>query len=180
MKIILFISLFIILSGCGAGNIPKDSATLQSNVMIRNDNFSNQTWIETPLYLSRTGFTDTFPVRIKFRASYKDGSREFIQLYVTKTDVSWGFYHSANGEDQYKFEFLKIDGNVDADYTLGSVTTKEHFGLGFSIDYLKKMSAKDWKIKVYGKKNEGVFNVPKLLSEAFLAKLICFEENKCN
>ncbi len=176
MKLVTLLIALIILSGC-VTTMPKDQQTIETKVKIEHDTFKDQTWISTPLYLSRQGFTDTFPVNIKLRSLYKNRSRVFIQLYVTKMDVTWGFYHSANGEDGYKFDFVKVDGEVDS--SGGMVTTNEHFALGMSSDYLEKMSNKDWKIKVYGQRNEGVFIVPKNLTNAFLAKLNCFESGAC-
>jgi hypothetical protein len=41
------------------------------------------------------------------------------------------------------------------------------------------MKTKDFKIKVYGKRNEGVFIVPELLSKAFYNKLICYKSGSC-
>lgn len=148
-----------------------------SKITIENDSFKNQTSISTPLILSRKGFTDTFPVKIAFRALYKSDKREYIQLYVTKLDVSWGFYHSAIGEDGYEFKFFKVDSEVGTGG--GMVTTSEHFALEMDHDYLKKMSEKEWNIKVYGKKNEGVFRVPSELTKAFLEKLDCYESKEC-
>lgn len=176
MKKLAILGLILFFVGC-ASTLPKDSGTIESKVSIEHDSFKDQTWISTPLYLSRQGFTDTFPVNIKYRALYKNGRQVFIQLYVTKMDVTWGFYHSANGEDGYKFEFVKIDGDVDS--SGGMVTTNEHFGLEVPASYLNKMVQKDWSVKVYGKRNEGVFIVPQQLTQAFLNKLNCFESGAC-
>ncbi|MCL1127921.1 hypothetical protein [Shewanella surugensis] len=167
----------LFLSGC-VNTVPKDLESISTNIKIEHDSFQNQTWITTPLYLSRQGITDTFPVKISFRSLYKNDMREFIQLYVTSTNVDWGFYHSANGEDGYSFGFSDIDREVS---TVGNmVTTEEHFGLIFPIDYLEKMSKKDWKIKVYGKRYGGVFIVPENMSKAFMNKLSCYESDKCS
>lgn len=157
--------------------IPQDSSIISSKITINQDSFNNQTWIETPLYLSRQGFTDRFPVQIKFRALYKDDELSFIQLYATSTNLNWGFFHSANGEDGTKLDFVKIDGVVSS--SGGVVLTEEHFGLSISKDYLSKMSKKDWQIKVYGKRNEGIFIVPMSLSKAFIDKLSCYDLNGC-
>jgi hypothetical protein len=164
------------LTAC-TSNIPTNSASIGNQVEIKHDQFKNQTWIETPLYLSRQGITDTFPVKISLRALYKNGRANFIQLYVTKMDVTWGFYHSANGQDGYSFKFVKIDGVVDS--LGGMVTTNEHFALNVPREYLEKMAREDWQIKVYGKRNEGVFIVPSSLSKGFLEKLNCYENNQC-
>lgn len=175
MKYLLIPFMVIFVSAC-AGNIPMQESTILNQIKTENDSFKNQTWIETPLYLSRQGFTDTFPVQLSYRALYKLNKRVFIQLYVTSASTDWGFYHSANGEDGHSFEFVKIDSEVETISNI--VTTKEHFGLSLPITYLEKMATKDWKIKVYGKRNSGVFIVPAALSKAFLNKLNYFETNK--
>lgn len=157
--------------------IPENPSLISSKITINLDTFKNQTWIETPLYLSRQGFTDRFPVQIKFRALYKNDELSFIQLYVTSTNLDWGFFHSANGEDGMKLDFVKIDGVVSSN--AGVVLTEEHFGLSIPKDYLTKMMEKDWQIKVYGKRNEGVFVVPSSLSKAFYDKMTCYELKNC-
>src|SRR5690554_8238879 len=96
-KLPLLISVLLLMT-C-VSTIPQDSSIISSKITINQDSFNNQTWIETPLYLSRQGFTDRFPVQIKFRALYKDDELSFIQLYATSTNLNWGFFHSANGEE---------------------------------------------------------------------------------
>jgi hypothetical protein len=167
----------IVVASC-ATNVPKNEEAVYEQIEVERDTFKNQTWIKTPLYLSRQGFTDTFPVRLRFRALYRGGARSFIQLYVSAMDVDWGFLHSANGEDGYSFEFVEIDGIVDS--SGGMVTTEEHFGLMVPLDYLERMTEKDWRIKVYGKRREGIFVVPSELSDAFLTKIDCFEAMICD
>ncbi|SEL90126.1 hypothetical protein SAMN05216262_13114 [Colwellia chukchiensis] len=167
MKKLITASLICLISACST-TIPDNSSNIEKNISVEHDSFKNQTWIKTPLYLSRQGFTDTFPVKISYRALLKKGELKFIQLYVTSTSPTWGFYHSAKGEDGHSFSFNKIDSIVNSEL---SVSTTEHFGLTIPLSYLQKMGQKDWKIKVYGKRNEGVFVVPNSLSQAFLNKL---------
>ena len=177
MKITHFALISLALAGC-ANPIPHSSISPKpEDITIEQDSFKQQTWIKTPLYLSRQGFTDKFPVQISWRALSKDNKTQFIRLYVTKLGTEWGFYQSANGEDGYKFDFLKVDGLVST--SGGMVTTNEHFTLDVSRDYLQKMTTKDWQIKVYGRRDEGVFIVPAALSRAFLERLTCHEAAKC-
>ena len=176
MKIILATLFTITLCACSS-TIPTNQEDISNQVIVERDDFKQQTWIRTPLYLSRQGFTDTFPVQLSFRSLYKGDKRAFIQLYVSSSNVDWGFYHSANGQDDYSFEFDEIDNEVSAN--TGMVTTEEVFGLIVPYTYLEKMASTDWKIKVYGKRNEGVFQVPASLSKAFLEKLNCYEQKTC-
>lgn len=81
------------------------------------------------------------------------------------------------GDDGYEFKFAKIDSSVDSGG--GIVTTNEHFALELSYEYLQKMSNRDWEVKVYGKRNEGVFIVPKQLTKAFFVKLNCLQSKSC-
>lgn len=177
MKTTLYVLISLVLVGCASPISQSASSTKPEDVVIERDPFKQQTWIKTPLYLSRQGFTDTFPVQISWRALSKDSKTQFIQLYVTKMGTEWGFYQSANGEDGYRFEFVKVDGLVST--SGGMVTTNEHFALGVSRDYLQKMTSKDWQVKVYGRRDEGVFIVPATLSSAFLERLTCYESGKC-
>lgn len=174
--IVLIISTFLFW-GC-SGNIPTKTADIEKGVYIEHDKFKDITWIQTPLYVSRQGFTDTDPVSIKFRSLYKNGTNVFTQLYVLKKDIhGWGFYYSAVGEDGTELKFSKIDSEVG---TVGkTVTTEEHFALTVNKDYLKKMSKKEWSIKIYGKRNKSVFKVPMQLSKGFYKKIICFENGNC-
>lgn len=183
MKPVLLLAFLTMVSGCVI-HIPltptkasSDSAKVSDEVTVRYDKFNATTTIQTPLYLSRRGFTDTFPVQLSYRAMYKDGNPLFIQLYVMVTDVDWGFYDSANGEDGHSFEFIDIDEEVSAD--LNMVTTKEHFGIVVPMTYLERMATKDWEIKAYGKRKQGIFVVPRSVSKAFLNELKCFESETC-
>ncbi|MCW5610586.1 MAG: hypothetical protein KIS83_07885 [Rubrivivax sp.] len=177
MKFLLVLLLPLAFLGCANTVPPSSSSANADQVLIETDSFKQQTWVKTPLYLSRQGFTDTFPVQISWRALSKDGRTQFIQLYVLKVGTDWGFYHSANGEDGHKFQFVKVDGQVST--AGGMVTTSEHFALSVPRDYLQKITQKDWKIKVYGRRDEGVFTVPSVLSDAFYQKLVCYEAGTC-
>ena len=177
MKFSFMPFLSLALLGC-AGTVPPSSSSANiGQVLIETDSFKQQTWVRTPLYLSRQGFTDKFPVQISWRALTKDGKTQLIQLYVLKVGTDWGFFHSANGEDGHKFQFTKVDGQVGN--SGGMVITSEHFTLSVPRDYLQKMTQKDWQIKIYGKRDEGVFIVPAVLSNAFLQKLSCHEAGTC-
>lgn len=170
--------LLALVTGC-ASTTPDSASAAQNSVTIETDEFNDSTWIKTPLYLSRQGFTDTFPVRIALRAYYQQDDLQFIQLYVTKKSTDWGFYHSANGQDGTPLAFVEVDNNVDVDYGLSSVHVDEDFALVLPRAYLDKMSAEDWKIKVYGKRDEGVFVVPRAFTQGFLNKIECHEAGTC-
>lgn len=174
-RMLAFFLVFLIL-GC-ASSVPQDTAKISNKIKIEHDKFKNQTHIETELYLSRQGFTDTFPVRLKYRAIYQSSKLESLQLYVISTNVTWGFYHSAYGADGKELKFIKIDGLVDS--AVGMVSTEEHYALEITKNYLEQMTTKDWEVKVYGKRNEGIFIVPATLSRTFIDKLNCFESKKC-
>lgn len=176
MKKILILLVTSLLISC-ASIVPKNAESIEKQIVIEHDSFSKKTWIKSPLYLSRQGFTDTFPVNLSYRASFKNNELEFIQLYVTASNITWGFYHSANGEDGVNLKLVNVDSFIDSG--AGIVTTIEHFGISLDLEYIEKMTAKDFKIKVYGKRNEGVFIVPKALSKAFYNKLNCFQSNRC-
>lgn len=177
MKTLLISLVLISLAACSS-TMPTKTGDVESNISIKHDKFENSTWIETPMYLSRQGLTDTFPVELKFRAFYKQEQLQFLQLYIMKTDVEWGFYHSAIGEDGTKLEFVKVDKDVSSSSNI--VTVKEHFALNMPLEYLKKMSSQNWEIKVYGKRNEGVFIVSPALTKAFMSKLECYSAQQCN
>ncbi len=93
---------------------PQDTASASDAVIVEYDKFKNQTVVRTPLYLSRQGFTDTFPVRLAYEAVERDGSVKIIRLYVVAIRTDWGFYHSAFGEDGYRFRFVEVDRGVDS------------------------------------------------------------------
>ncbi len=174
---ILFSISLIALTAC-ASNAPVNTQDALSSITVTKDQFDGSTTLETPLYLSRKGFTDTFPVKLKYRAHYQGSKREFIQLYITVTNVEWGFYHSANGQDGKKLALAKIDNLVKTGG--GMVTTDEHVGLLIPMDYLKSMSNADFSIKLYGKRKSGDFVVPSSLTKAFMQKLNCFEAKTCS
>lgn len=164
------------LSGCvGAGYdiAPSSKEVVSQNITVKYDKFKKQTWISTPSYLIRDGFTDTFPVVASYRALDKDSKLEFIQLYLKISGTEWAFFNQAVGEDGYNFEFLKIDKDVNVISGGGQAMAivKEHVALSVPITQLKKMSSKDYEIKIYGQKREGSFSMPKIISSAFYQKL---------
>jgi len=169
---------FLFLMGC-ASTTPKSSSEALSEITVVNDKFDNSTTIETPLYLSRKGFTDTFPVSLKLKAYYQGNERQFIQLYVSMVRGDWGFYERANGEDGRNLELLKITKDVDYKSSISMVTVQEDVGLMLPFEYLQKMGNKDFSIKLYGKKDSGDFVVPSSLAKAFLQKIECFENKTC-
>lgn len=167
----------VILSGCIA-RAPISIQKAISDITVSKDSYDNSTEIESPLYLSRKGLTDTFPVRIKLRARYEGSERSFIQLVVSVTHIDWGFYYSANGEDGTKLALTDIDKSVSAASAYYAITT-EFVGLEIPMDYLESMSKTNFSIKLYGKNREGDFIVPKSMTQAFLRKLKCHESNNC-
>lgn len=169
---------FIFLVGC-ASTAPKSSNEALTEITVVNDKFDNSTTIETPLYLSRKGFTDTFPVSLKLKAFYKGNERQFIQLYVSMVRGDWGFYERANGQDGKNIELLKITKDVDYKSSINMVTVQEDVGLMLPLEYLQNMSDKDFSIKLYGKKDSGDFVVPSSLTKAFIQKIACFEDGTC-
>lgn len=149
--------------GCSS-TVPSSAGGIE--VTTQQDEFKGQTWIETPFYVIRTGFTDRFPVRVKYRLMKSKGSFQVIQLYVVATRMDWGFYNQAVSEDGLNMRFTEISRSVDR--TTNIVMVKEHFAINLSISDLEKMSRKDWAIKIYGKNDEGVFTVPSHLTKGFL------------
>jgi hypothetical protein len=175
---LLAISLTLLVTSC-ASIAPSSTTEALSSIIVTNDKFNNSTIIETPLYLSRQGFTDTFPVSLKWKAYYIGSERQFIQLYVSMLRTDWGFYERANGEDGKSLELVKITKNVDYQSSIKMVTVQEEVGLMLSLEYLQKMGNKDFSIKLYGKNDSGDFVVPSSLTKAFIHKISCFEENEC-
>lgn len=167
-------------SGCGS--TPEKKSDVSNEISVEYDKFKKTTNFSTPLYLSRKGFTDRFPVKIAFRASYKQKSPEFIQIYVTRQNNEWGFFRSATGEDGTDLKLRVISNDVERLFEVpnkyNDLRTVEHFALDIDKAYLEKMSKKNWEIKVYGKKASGVFTIPSQLSQSFLERLNCHEEGK--
>jgi len=164
------------LSGCVGASYdiaPSSKEEVSQNITVNYDKFKKQTWISTPSYLIRDGFTDTFPVVASYRALYKDNKLEFIQLYLKISGTEWAFFNQAVGEDGYSFEFLKIDKDVNVISGGGQAMAivKEHVALSVPLTQLKKMASQDYEIKIYGKRREGIFNMPKIISAAFFQKL---------
>lgn len=169
----------IFLTAC-ASNAPVSTQQTLSDITVTKDKFDGSTTIETPMYLSRKGFTDTFPVSLKLKAYYQGDDRQFIQLYVSMLRTEWGFYERAVGEGGDKLTLVKITKDVDYQSSIKMVTVTEEVGLMLPLEYLQKMSTKDFSIKLYGKKDSGNFMVPSSLNKAFLQKLSCFESNTCS
>ncbi len=173
---ILTIFLMLGLSGCvGAGyNLaPSSQKEVTKDITVKYDKFKKQTWISTPSYLLRDGFTDRFPVVASYRTVQKDNELKFIQLYLKITGAEWAFFNNAVGEDGYTFKFLEIDSDVNIISGGGQAMAivKEHVALSITIEQLKKMALKNYEIKIYGKRREGSFVMPKIITSAFLSKI---------
>ena len=173
----LIITLLVFgLSGCvGAGYdiAPSSKKEVIQNITVKYDKFKKQTWVSTPSYLIRDGFTDTFPVVASYRALIKNNKLEFIQLYLKISGTEWAFFNQAVGEDGYSFEFLKIDKDINVISGAGQAMAivKEHVALSVPTTQLKKMTSKNYEIKIYGQRREGSFTMPKIISSAFYQKL---------
>lgn len=105
----------------------------------------------------------------RFRALLKNNMIHAIQLYVETNNSDWVYFNSARGEDQFEFELIKIDSDVKihgfGEYK--NVRTHEVFALDIPLEYLEKMSNKDWKIKAYGKRGDKIFTIPQKMSRPF-------------
>ncbi|MCL1161503.1 hypothetical protein L2728_06325 [Shewanella chilikensis] len=175
MKKIALLLCSLALTSCA--NVPTSQSEAYSGISVSFDRFSSMTRIETPLYVSRKGFTDTFPVELAYRASVKDGKIINLQLYVLASRPDWGFYNTAIDDTGKRLDFATIDkevGTITGSKTYvknDSVIVKEHFAFNISKDYLTKISNRNIEIKVYGKRDEGSFVVPSSMSSAFNKKL---------
>ncbi|WP_147434216.1 MULTISPECIES: hypothetical protein [Rhodobacterales] len=168
-RIGILIGLALFLTAC-VETAPTSINSAAEDISIETDRFSGETTIRSPLYLSRQGFTDTFPVKLAYEASLDDdGELRFVRLYVVATRTEWGFYSSAIGEDNYEFAFSEVDRQVDS---IGAiVTVEEHFLLTVPLAQLASMSSTDYEIRVYGRRDSGVFVVPSAVTNAFLQRL---------
>lgn len=173
------ISITLIFLAACSSSVPTTTKDALSEISVSKDKFNGSTTIETPLYLSKKGFTDPFPVSLKLKAYYQGTDRQFIQLYVSMLRTEWGFYERAVGEGGDNLKLVKITRDVDYKSSIKMVTVQEDIGLMLSLDYLKKMGYKDFSIKLYGKRDSGDFVVPSSLTQAFIQKLNCFETNTC-
>ena len=167
MRYFLILSM-LLLFAC-VETAPQNTTSASADIVVQYDKFKGERIIRTPLYLSRRGFTDTFPVSLAYEAVEKEGKIQSIRLYVEATRTEWGFYGSAIGEDGYKFRFSEVDSVVDS--AAGMVLVEEHFSLGVPLAQLNAMSLKNYEIKVYGQRDSGVFVVPSAITKAFLQKI---------
>ena len=104
-----------------------------------------------------------------FDKTLQENTLMIIQLYITTDSKDWIYFNSAYGEDQVQLEFLEIDSEVKihgwGNYS--DVRTHEIFALNIPLSYLEKMSARDWKIKAYGKRGDKVFTIPQKMTQPF-------------
>jgi len=168
LRVILPFLLCIFVAGC-LPTPPGQEASAANEMIVETDRFTGDRTVRTPFYLSRQGFTDTFPVRLSLSATVNSSPPRNALLIVRTTGTDWGFYNSARGEDQYRFSFTELDRRVDSGG--GIVTTEEWFGLAIPIAQLTRMSAANYEIEVRGSRNSGVFVVPATVVRAFLAEI---------
>lgn len=176
--------IFVGCAGAGYQTAPSNLENATKEIKIENDKFKNMTVISTPAYLIRKGFTDTFPVIMSLKAGKDKDVYKFIKIELKIADVSSGMYYEAVGEDGYNFSFKEIDANeivssvktttVTNNYAHSNtlIIKQDYIELYLTVEQLKKMLEKDYDIKIYGKKKEGVFSIPKHITEAFYNKLI--------
>lgn len=180
---ILTIILMLSLSGCVGADYnlaPSSKEEVTKDITVNYDKFKKQTWISTPSYLLRDGFTDRFPVVASYRTLQKNDNLKFIQLYLKISGTEWAFFNEAVGEDGYSFKFLKIDKDVNVISGGGQAMAlvKEHVALFVPVKQLEKMSLKNYEIKIYGKNREGSFVMPQIITSAFLSKISNSKSNK--
>lgn len=186
MKKILQLAFFIfLLNGCAGTDFqtpPETKDELSKKVIIENDKFNKSIVVSTPLYLIRSGFTDTFPVMIQYKFIKKDND-EILKIVLRINDTKSGVFFEAVGEDSFKFSFEKINeneqiatmgttnitkvGNFGYSNTATTNITRDSMELYFPFEQLEKMAKNDYKVKVYGKNKDGVFIIPVNISKTF-------------
>lgn len=184
----------ILLSGCssmnsinanfvGYGFMPDNQKEIDESLKIEKDNFKNITKVSTIPYAIIPEYdTEQIPIKVLYRLNVNENNKlSLLQLYFIKThsaafgldDNKWGFYNEVVGQDGYKFDFVKIDKEITIDrnpmtFNPTGVDTNETFAININISQLIKMSDKDYSLKIYGSKKEGVVKIPKHFSSSIL------------
>lgn len=175
-------SMFIGCAGAGYQNPPTSVDSIKKEIVIDNDKFNKSIVVSTPIYLIRTGFTDTFPVMMQYKFLQNEDKTELLKITLRINDVSSGMYYDAVGEDRFKFKFEAIDNekastlntttrNGAFAYTATTDIIKDSMEIYFTFEQLEKMAKQDYQIKMYGKKKEGVFTIPLNISKSFYEKV---------
>lgn len=127
-------------------------------ISIEKDDFKKTSWVYISPYKG-----------CRLRALLHEDTLMLIQLYITTSSTDWIYFHSAYGEDQVQLEFLEIDSEakIHGSGSNSEVRTHEVFALTIPLDYLEKMSTKDWNIKAYGKRRDRQFTVPQKMTKPF-------------
>jgi hypothetical protein len=162
--------------------MPDNKEQIKSNIQIKSDNFKGFTQISTiPYAIIPENDGEQIPMKVLYRATIKDNIIISLQLYFIKNHSNiglynndWGFYNEAYGEDGIKYKFIQIDRKVSINQNpmlypnaIGSgVETTEDFAINLTLNKLKELSNKDYKIKIYGSRKEGVVKIPSHFSES--------------
>jgi uncharacterized protein YceK len=161
---ILFI---LVLTGCasitGYHQPAKDEQSANKLITYKYDEFKKMSWLSTAKYLG--GFKNGYDgVTHSYRAKYDSNNKlVFIQLYMTLMASDWYFINSVLDTKGTKFDFVQIDREV-----MSGNGVHETFGITITKKQLEKFAENQLRLKVSGKRYDGIFTVSKHLSSAFL------------
>lgn len=170
-KILFYITplLCFFLGGCasitGYHSAPTEVSEASKLITYDYDEFDKEGWLSTAKYLGPFG-NGSDGVTYNYRAKYREGKLEFVQLYMTLMANDWYFINEISDTSNDSFNLIEIDREVMS----GSVI-HEDFAITLNIGQLKSFAKQDKRFKVSGKRGSGVFTVSKQVTSAFIKEL---------
>ena len=144
----------LMLSGCMAVTHSTTPEQVRQKITESYDEFARTKEVRGPQ------FNIYFPYDYCLMRSWQSGTEWKHQLYVSTSNRSWLFYHSAIWRDGTEAEFVKIDSDVDS---VGStVLTGETFGITIPDSVLKRHARANvpMVLRVYGQRGNLDIQLP--------------------
>jgi len=164
MKIILIAIASLLITGCNI--TPKNYDGYSKDISVSHDDFKKITKIKSGSYLLGVENNLVTPVEVNFRAFGKKGIGFSPQLYVFTGASSWAFYDTAYGQNGEEYNVTQISRDVSS-----GTWVNETIGIDFTLEQLEKISHKDWKVEISGKKGKTVIMIPADMSKSFFDKI---------
>lgn len=165
---LLVLLTIIIATGCasitGYHQPAKDEASVNKLITYKHDEFTKTGWLSTADYLGQLEGEQRSGVTHSYRALYDSSNKLIsIQIYMTLMTSDWFFINNVLDTNDSKFKFIAIDRQV-----MSSKVVHETFAIEINKDQLKEFAKNDLRLKIIGKRYDGIFTVSKHLSAAFL------------
>ena len=143
-----FVSLALLIAGCGATNLNMDDPTaVASGIKVSVDEYSKKETITGPLI---TNPNKTGMITWGAQEYLLSKTEESIVLVLSDSFPGWRHYYKAIDIDGNEMEFSHLGKQVTKNCNLGTCLVIEKVGISLSEEYLSTRMKSGLDIKIYG------------------------------